>query len=84
MGVRGKVLKCLPPRAYPQTAIFRVSARLICDQAFSFESAHKDLSAGHWDSRRVDVKFVQSAVRIVPGAVGIVRPCRMRDSAVER
>jgi hypothetical protein len=35
-------------------------------------------------ARSVDIELVQSAVRIVPSAVGIVRPCRMCDSAVER
>src|SRR5713101_1040735 len=39
---------------------------------------------GHRHARSVDIELVQSAVRIVPGAVGIIRPCRMCDSAVER
>src|SRR5216683_3233094 len=39
---------------------------------------------GRRHPRSVDIELVQSAVRIVSGAVGIVRPCWMCDSAVER
>src|SRR5258707_4761559 len=37
-----------------------------------------------WHARCVDIELVQSAVGIVSGSVGIVRPCRMCEFALDR
>src|SRR5207244_13011963 len=47
----------------------------------------RSLAAGllsSWNRRGVDVELVEPPIRVVPSAVRVVSPGRMRDPAVER